>query len=719
MRKFLAFIFSKYLDYPGRSALILVLMTISLAFHMLFSLAFKYLIDDILGPGKFNMISGFLIFIIVGAIISSISDLFNDYLMVNLGTKVENKFRLSIFTHLQLLPESFYQRTNSGVLLNRTSVDLNNVYTGFLNLQPIIYSLLGIMISIGFLFSLDWRLTILAIIGISFSFIIPRLMNNLVFSTNDAYKSKNSRFGKLFYERLTAHGFFRAFGLRNWEYSRMEEMVNDITPIAIKSRFLSTQMHKSVVITLLLVNVVIVSVGTFVVLDKIITIGEFVAFQSFFISISGYITSLTKYFPQLIQSSLSLKRLHTILNEKPVSEPTSLDFAPNFFKNEIKFQEVSFEYIPGLSTLTDISMSLPLFSKCAIVGSSGSGKTSIISLLLRLYEPTKGSVMIDDIDIRGISSSTLRDMIGYVPQDIILLNLSIRENIRLGNIKATDMEIEEAAKAAGIHDWILSLSEGYDFMVVDRGENLSGGQKQRIAIARAIVRQPTIIILDEATSALDPSTEDLINQNMNHLVGSSTIISVTHRLHSIIDAERIFVIVNGKIASYGTHSQLLKTNEEYQKMWMKQNGFNISGNGRSAEITIDRLKQIPLFNELESELLEEIKAYMVTENYDSGYNVVTQGDEGDKFYIVVRGRVEVLLQQGPNQTKRLAVLEDGDYFGEMALLKEIPRTATIRTLDLCTLLSMDRDHFQKVIEKSTNVRKQLENAFDERIATHN
>lgn len=696
---------------------IIILMTITLTYQLLFSLAFKYLIDDILGAKNYELLIPFLATVVIGAIISSLADVLNDYLVVKLGVTMENKFRLLLFSHLQRLPDDYYTKSSSGIIQTRTSVDLNNIVTGFLNIQPIIYSMLGIIFSVVLLFSLDWLMTFITIIGILIATFIPRIMVTNVLNINEEYKSQTSRFGELFYERLTAHRLFRTFGLHEWEYKRISNTIDNISPLAVKSKFSSILMHKVVVISLLMMNVTIISLGVFLIFNDIITIGEIVAFQSFYIAISGYIAKLTNYFPSLSQSSLSLKRIDAILNERSSNEEIhGNDYTVSHFNNTISFDNVSFYYSPNIYALNNINLTIPFYSKCAIVGSSGSGKTSIVSLLLRLYEPTKGNILFDDVNISSISSKSFRKITSYVPQDITLLNLSIRDNIRLGNLIATDQEIEEAAKAADIHNWILSLPDGYNFIITERGINLSGGQRQRIALARAFLRQPSILILDEATSALDPGTENFINQTINKMVESSTIISVTHRLQSIIDSNIIFVMDKGCLVASGTHDYLLTHSDLYQKMWRKQSGFYISDSGLTAEMTVERMQQIPLFSELDLSLLEEIRREMGTEHFEENRIVMNQGDKGDKFYIIVRGRVEVVLNINHSEEKLLAILEDGDYFGEMALLKEIPRTATIRTIDPCTFLTMQRDLFQQILEKSPRLKKKLEDSYGKRLA---
>lgn len=721
MKKLLRFSVSEYKQYPGRSATILLLMFITLGYQMLFSLAFKYLIDHILAPKQYEHFSLLLSAVILGAIIASISNLLTDYHSVKLGVAVENKLRLKLFHHLQQLPESFYAKKNTHAIHSRSVKDLDNVVSAFLSIQPIVYSVLGITVSITILFSLDWRLTVLAIIGVPITLMLPRFVHTYLNKIYASYQPQTHLgFEELFYDRIAGHSLFRTFGLKNWEYERMEAVTEDTTPFEIKTQFTRKLLHKSVVVALLLLNMIIISFGAFLVMKNRITIGDLVAFQSFFRAISGYLSALSRSFPSLVKNAFSFKKLESIFHE-PISleDNNEPKLKLQTFKEEIRFNDVSFNYSEGQIAIQHVNMAIPFLSKCAIVGPSGSGKTTITSLLLRLNEPTSGNITLDYLNIKEISPDSFRQLIGYVPQDVILLNLSIKENIKIGNLEATDEDVEKAAKLAGIHNWIMSLPNNYHYFIQERGKNLSGGQIQKIAIARALIRKPPILILDEATSSLDPGTENLINHTIHTLLGTSTIISITHRIQSIIDSDIIFVMDYGKLVSFGTHTELLTSCEKYKKMWVKQSGFTISANGKQADMTVERLKLIELFSEIDAPILEEIIGYMKTEYYKDDQIVVEQGDEGDTFYIIVRGQVEVLLKQTLNQEKRLAILEDGDYFGEMALMKEIPRTATVRTLTPCTFLSMKRSHFQKILEKSDHFRQNLENTYDIRLATQN
>ncbi|QHW33963.1 ATP-binding cassette domain-containing protein [Paenibacillus rhizovicinus] len=364
-----------------------------------------------------------------------------------------------------------------------------------------------------------------------------------------------------------------------------------------------------------------------------------------------------------------------------------------------------------------MTLTIPQGTHVAIVGSSGSGKSTLVSLLMRFDEPNDGRLRLDGTDARALPLDSYRKLFAYVPQEVLLFNTSIRDNIRFGRLTATDEEVETAAMRADIHEWIKAQPGVYDFKAGEGGRNLSGGQRQRVALARAFVRRPDILLLDEATSALDPVGEQAIYDSILSLA-ASTIISVTHRLQTTKHADRIYVIHKGELAGGGTHEELLESSGIYRRMWSKQDGFAISGDGTSADVKLERLKQIPLFSALDENTLAYMQQALVTERVNAGSTIMEQGEEGNRFYILVRGQVEVLQQSEGEESRRLAVLEDGDYFGEMALLKAIPRTATIRTLTPSILLTMHRESFQKAIENSPRLKRQLEIVYEERILSH-
>ena len=300
-------------------------------------------------------------------------------------------------------------------------------------------------------------------------------------------------------------------------------------------------------------------------------------------------------------------------------------------------------------------------------------------------------------------------------QDSFLFNISAADNIRMGKLDATPREIEEAARAAEIHDTIMELPQGYDTLLGERGGRLSGGQRQRIAIARAILRDPRILVLDEATSALDAESEAAINATLARVGRGRLVLSVTHRLASASHADRIFVLDHGRLVEFGSHRDLLARHGHYWRLWNKQSGFTVTADGYHASIDPERLAALPLFEQLDAAMLTEAARLFATEQIPEGRTIVHEGDCGNRFYVIVSGSVEVLKRiegaapagDGEAQ-RRLAVLQVGDHFGELALLHRISRTASIRMMTPCTLLTLASNQFDYLIERVPQLRARME-----------
>jgi ATP-binding cassette, subfamily B, bacterial len=292
----------------------------------------------------------------------------------------------------------------------------------------------------------------------------------------------------------------------------------------------------------------------------------------------------------------------------------------------------------------------------------------------------------------------------------------VRENIRLGKAGATDSEVEEAARAAELHEIIMQMPENYETIVGERGGRLSGGQRQRISIARALIRNPSLIILDEATSALDPGTESAINETLKRVSAGRTVISVTHRLKSVVDYEHIFVFKDGQIIEQGTHKGLLYRGGTYAGMWRRQTGTAISATGDLRVTDVNILRDVPLFKDLDESFLHEISDMFITERVPAGRTVIAEGDRGSRFYIIIRGKVAVSATDDEGNVHRVATLDDGDYFGEIALLADIQTTATVETLVSSIFLILQREQLQKLMHQHVELGDQVQQALKRRIA---
>jgi ATP-binding cassette, subfamily B, bacterial len=335
--------------------------------------------------------------------------------------------------------------------------------------------------------------------------------------------------------------------------------------------FLSTMVERTVTIAVLLLHLVVLAIGAYLATKGQITIGTFVTFESAFWEVSYNIAHVMHFIPITIQSAAAVRHIQELLDEptRGADRPGAPDLPR--ITHDITFDHVTFQYEGALEpVLNNLSLKLNVGKTIAIVGPSGSGKSTLLNLILRLYVPDEGRVTIDGVDIRKVTRESLRHSMAVVFQENMLFNMSLRENIRLGKEGATDEEVEDAARKAEIHRYIMSLPLKYDTLVGERGDTLSGGQRQRIAIARAIIRNPSVLLLDEATSALDQTTEAAINRTLLKLAEGRTMIWSTHRLTSVVDMDEIIVISGGRAIERGSHEELLAKNGVYRKLWDDQ-----------------------------------------------------------------------------------------------------------------------------------------------------
>jgi ATP-binding cassette subfamily B protein len=299
-------------------------------------------------------------------------------------------------------------------------------------------------------------------------------------------------------------------------------------------------------------------------------------------------------------------------------------------------------------------------------------------------------------------------------QESFLFDLTVRDNIQLGKLDATSEEIAKAAKDAELDGAVAKLARGMVTMVGHGGSRLSGGERQRVALARALVRSPAILLLDEATSALDPATEAAVARTLTRLAKDRTIISITHRLTTAVDADRIFVLADGQIVESGTHAELLARGGTYAEMWRKQEGIVVSPDGQYATVTPERLREIPLLKPLSDAQLASLCGAFALERASRGQTVLTEGEAGDAFYIIARGSVTVTAARSDGGTRELARLTEGDQFGEMALLKQAPRNATVTARTDCLFLTLPRQAFHDLLLATPDVRREVERIAKER-----
>jgi ATP-binding cassette subfamily B protein len=559
-------------NYRKMLAIVLFGVGVETLFNVIMPLSLKYLIDDALGEEDFGALYMILGVLAVAGIFTSIVAIWYEKWDALLAASLVTDIRAKLFGHVQDLPSSYFARTKRGEILSRFSIDMAAVegsIKSFANsaLLPFLELIAGCLLMLW----LNWQLAAVALLVFPITLIGPRILTPKAVQANYEQKQSESTLLGMVQENVAAQAVVKAFSLQRKTMGWMTLRNNDAKRKMAAATFLSTMVERSVTISVLLLHLVVLAIGAYLATKGQITIGTFVTFESAFWEVSYNIAHMMHFIPVSISSAAAVRHMQELLDE-----PTRGADKPNApalprITNDITFDRVTFKY-EGATTpvLDNLSLKLNVGKSIAIVGPSGSGKSTLLNLILRLYVPDEGKLTIDGVDIRKVTRESLRSSMAVVFQENMLFNMSIRENIRLGKENASDADVEDAARKAEIHSYIMSLPEGYDTSVGERGDTLSGGQRQRIAIARAIVRDPSVLLLDEATSALDQTTEAAINQTLLKLAKGRTMIFSTHRLTSVVEMDEIIVIAGGRAIERGSHVELLALNGTYRKLWDDQ-----------------------------------------------------------------------------------------------------------------------------------------------------
>ena len=541
-------------------------------FNVIMPLSLKYLIDDALGEEDFQALYTILTVLAAAGIITSIVAVWYERWDARLAAATISDVRARLFDHVQNLPAAFFGRTKRGEILSRFSVDMAGYESSVKTFaNGALLPFLELIAGIGLMIWLNWQLAAVALLVFPITLIGPRLLTPKAVQANYEQKVNESAILGVVQENIGAQMVVKAFGLQRKALGWFSFRNLAARRSMADATFLSTMVERTVTISVLLLHLVVLAIGAYLATIGKISIGTFVTFESAFWEISYNIAHLMHFIPVAIQASAAVRHMEELLDEptRGGDRPGAPDMPR--ITNNITFDRVSFKY-EGTDTLVldSLTLKLDVGKRIAIVGPSGSGKSTLLNLILRLYTPTDGKVTIDGVDIRRVTRDSLRNSMAVVFQENMLFNLSLRENIRLGLEGASDKEVEDAAKKAEIHKFIMALPDKYDTVVGERGDSLSGGQRQRIAIARAIIRNPSVLLLDEATSALDQTTEAALNATLLKVAKGRTLISSTHRLTSVVEMDEIIVISGGKAIERGTHAELLAKKGMYAQLWADQ-----------------------------------------------------------------------------------------------------------------------------------------------------
>ena len=554
--------------YGMRLAAVLSLIVLSAGLDIISPFLLKAILDTAL-PERDNL----LLTVLVGgmiaiSIVTGILGVYQTLLSNQVGQRVMHDLRSAVYRHLQRLSLAFFTRTRTGEVQARIASDIGGVQSVVTSTATsIVSNATTVLASIVAMFALDWRLAVFSLGLLPFFILLTRRVGAQRKEITTTRQRTIADMSSIVQESLSVSGILlgKTTGRSEALAERFQGESERLADLEVRQRMAGRWMMASIGTTFAIMPAAVYWLAGQSWSGQAVTIGTVVAFTTLQARLFRPIMSLLNV--QIdVQTSLALfDRIFEYL-DLPVDiheRPTRSCSTAARWLGEVSFEDVSFRYDHDRWTLRGVSLTIPPGTMTAIIGETGSGKTTLGYLVARLYDANEGRVTIDGVDVRDVSFASLADTVGVVSQETYLIHATVRENIRFARPEATDEEVEAAARAAQIHGVIASLPEGYDTVVGERGSRFSGGEKQRIAIARTVLRNPPILVLDEATSALDTETERAVQEALERLGEGRTVIAIAHRLSTVRDADQIVVLDAGRVVERGSHDELIERGGRY------------------------------------------------------------------------------------------------------------------------------------------------------------
>lgn len=531
----------------------------------------KDMIDEVLADKNGTMLNWIAASIIAIFVVRGLFWYGQNYLMSYVGQSVIIDIRAAVFKKLQRLSVSFYDKNKTGTIMSYVTNDVNALQSAMVeNTIEMITEGFILIGSVVAMIYLDWRLTLFTVCTFPVVLWFMEFFGKKIRKTGGRIQECTADITSVLQESVASARVIKSFVREDYEVDRFD--------VENRANFRANMKNAQLMATLTPVVELVAAIGVTMiiwyggnnVINGTITAGSLVAFLTYAVNISNPIKRLTRVIGNIQKALAAAQRVFMIIDmPEEIAESRDAKQLPEV-SGKVEFQNVSFAYDDKGNVITDLSFSVKPGEVIAIVGLSGAGKSTIANLLPRFYDVNKGDIKIDGHSVREVTLDSLREQVGIVPQETMLFNGSVYNNILYGRLDATKEEIEAAAKAANAHDFIMQLTDGYETKLGDRGVNLSGGQRQRIAIARAILKNPRILILDEATSALDTESERVVQEALDRLMVGRTSFVIAHRLSTVKNADKILVLEKGNLVESGTHDELLALDGLYAHLYKIQ-----------------------------------------------------------------------------------------------------------------------------------------------------
>jgi subfamily B ATP-binding cassette protein MsbA len=530
----------------------------------------KYFVNSTLSQGG-TALAALSLALAVLFLIIGICHAAENYLLESVAQQFANDLMIDLYSNVQRLPVSFFDKQRVGEIMSHVVNDItfirNSVSGGLLQAITLAFTTSGAAVLI---FVIDWQLGLIVLAAAPLIAFVGGQYGKLAREATGKTLERMASVTATMQQNLSGIRVVKSFVREDYESRRFTSQVNDLYAAIMRQAKIVAVLQPIITGVVVLTIVGVLYYGARRVTSGALSLGDLTALLLYVFMLSGPTRGLTGLYAELQEALAASKRVFSLLDTKSEVNDAPDAVELQQVKGRIEFRDVSFSYEAGKEVLKGLQLSVEPGEAVALVGPSGAGKTTLASLLLRFYDVNAGAVLIDGLDLREIKSSSLRSHIGLVAQDVLLFSSTIRENIRYGRLSATDEEVEAAARAANAHDFILSFRKGYDTLVGERGVTLSGGQRQRITIARTLLSDPSILVLDEATSDLDTESEYLVREAIAHLMVDRTALIIDHRLSTVVEADRIIVLEAGEVVAQGTHEELMRSSELYQRLYVQQ-----------------------------------------------------------------------------------------------------------------------------------------------------
>ena len=492
----------------------------------------------------------------------------HNYVFGFVGHRMTTDFRIEFFSHIQSLSLRFFQERRVGEILSRMNNDISVIQNALVSIPVALLrqsiTLIGAMAIILYL---NWKLTGLILLILPPLMIFARVFGKRLRLFSEKLQDQVAQAVVVLEEVASSIKIVKSFTRENYERERFKKEIETAFERAVDKLKISSFFGPFILGLTFMVSAVLIWYGGYQVMSGVTTPGELAAFFLYALIVAGPIGTFVRLYTQIQEASGAIRRVYEILDTAPaIDNPENPIFLENI-TGRIQFENVSFGYRQEFKILHNMSFDVRPGQTVALVGPSGAGKSTVIKLLHRFFDASQGSIRLDEHDIRSLDRKSFLNQIALVPQETLLFGGTVKENILYGKLDATDQELEDAAKKANAHDFIVDLENGYETIVGEKGAKLSGGERQRIAIARAILKNPKILVLDEATSSLDNCSEALIQEAVEKLMEGRTTFIVAHRLSTIHKADQIIVLEKGRVVETGQHEELMNNKNLYYNLY--------------------------------------------------------------------------------------------------------------------------------------------------------